>query len=142
MTWSRFATEAPALAEAVHRRFVANRHHVLGTIRPDGAPRLSGTEVDVGDGGIRVGMMDGARKRVDIAVDDRVEIHSAPTDADLVEPDVKVGGRLEHLGPVAEIGGDWFGLVLTHVSAVHVEGEELVFDMWHHERGPTQRRRS
>lgn len=140
-SWSRLLAEAPALADTVRTRFAANRHHILGTVRTNGAPRLSGTEVDVTSDGIRIGMMDDAHKRVDIARDARVEIHSAPTDADLVEADVKVGGRLEHLGPVAEVGGDWFGLALTHVSAVRVDGDELVFDTWHHDTGARQRRR-
>ncbi len=140
-SWSRLLAEAPELAETVRARFAANRHHVLGTVRTNGAPRLSGTEVDLTDGGIRLGMMDDAHKRVDIARDARVEIHSAPLDADLAEADVKVGGHLEHLGAVAEIGGDWFGLVLTHASAVRVDGDELVFDTWDHERGARQRRR-
>ena len=41
--WSRFEAEAPELAAAVQARFAAHIHHIIGTLRPDGSPRLSGT---------------------------------------------------------------------------------------------------
>ncbi|HZD38745.1 MAG TPA: pyridoxamine 5'-phosphate oxidase family protein, partial [Actinomycetes bacterium] len=45
-TWEQFTSEAPELAAAVRARFEATKHHVLATVRRDGSPRVSGTEVD------------------------------------------------------------------------------------------------
>ncbi len=44
-TWAHLAREAPDLAARVRASFDANLHHVLGTVRASGSPRLSGTEV-------------------------------------------------------------------------------------------------
>lgn len=52
----------------------------MATIRADGAPRISGTEVDFAeDGEIYLGMMRGARRAADLRRDPRVAIH-CPTD--------------------------------------------------------------
>ena len=45
-TWEDFEQEAPEPAALVRARFEAEKHHVLATLRKDGSPRVSGTEVD------------------------------------------------------------------------------------------------
>ena len=49
VTWKQFSDEVPALADAVQARFKAHKHHVLATLRKDGSPRVSGTEVEILD---------------------------------------------------------------------------------------------
>ena len=44
-TWGTFAADAPELAAAVEARLTGNKHHVLASLRRDGTPRVSGTEV-------------------------------------------------------------------------------------------------
>lgn len=61
-SWGGFVEAAPDLAGRIRARFAANLHHVMGTVRPEGAPRLSGTEVRIGDDQVTVGMMPGSRK--------------------------------------------------------------------------------
>ena len=51
-TWEQFRTEAPDLADAIAARWAAHKHHVLATLRRDGSPRVSGTEVEIVDGRI------------------------------------------------------------------------------------------
>ncbi len=74
-SWADIATADPDLAARVRHRFESNLHHVLGTVRPDGSPRLSGSEVSFDDD-VRIGMMPGSRKLADVLRDPRVEIHS------------------------------------------------------------------
>lgn len=140
-TWGRFSADAPDLAHAARARFAANLHHVLGTIRRDGAPRLSGTEVAIDDARLSVGMMPGSRKLEDVRRDPRVEIHSAPLEEDLSGGDVKVAGRLEEVldepGP-----GVTFTLLLELVSLARVGGNELVITIWRPGRGIEEVRRS
>jgi len=50
VSWTRFEQEAPDLAAAVQRRLTATLHSILGTLRADGAPRLTGLEVHFDDG--------------------------------------------------------------------------------------------
>lgn len=135
--WEAFGADAPELAGRVRARFASNRHHVIGTLRPDGAPRLSGTEVDIGPAGVRLGMMAGSHKLADVRRDPRVEIHSAPLEEDLAEGDAKFSGRLDEVerDEPGHVGAGWFELVLDRVSLVRVEGDQLAFTTWQPDRG-------
>ncbi|MDX1659279.1 MAG: hypothetical protein R3343_10705 [Nitriliruptorales bacterium] len=144
VSWRDFAAAAPELAAAVRRRFEANLHHVLGTIRPDGAPRLSGTEVTIGEDELTVGMMPDSHKLADVRRDPRVEVHSAPLEEDLATGDAKLSGRLVPIDPPgtsAAPPGSYFRLSIERVSLVTVRGNELVFTIWNTEEGLREVRR-
>jgi len=89
-SWEDVRAEAPELAEAVQARFAAHRHAVLGTLRRDGGPRLSGTETTFKDGELWLGSMDPARKVDDLRRDPRLALHSATADPELVGGDAKI----------------------------------------------------
>ena len=91
-TWTEFSTEAPELAAAIAARFTANKHHVLATLRRDGSPRVSGTEVEFADGVLRLGSMPGARKARDLQRDPRYALHANPSDETMAGGDAKVSG--------------------------------------------------
>src|SRR4051794_21281202 len=46
-SWQEFTELEPELAARVLDRFEANRHKTMATIRADGSPRISGTEVPI-----------------------------------------------------------------------------------------------
>lgn len=140
--WAAFETGAPDLAARVRERFAANLHHVIGTVRANGSPRLSGTEVRIEDGDVTVGMMPRSRKLADVRRDPRVEIHSAPLEEDLAGGDAKLAGALvEFPAPEGGVPGSYFRLDLELVSLVQVDGDELVFTTWRPGRGVTTTRR-
>jgi hypothetical protein len=141
-SWQEFATDAPELAEAVRARFGAHIHHIIGTLRRDGSPRLSGTEVQIEGGQLRVGMMPAAHKLADVLRDPRVEIHSAPLEADLAGGDAKVAGRLRAAGEPPGQPGSMFELDIELVSIVRVDGDELEFTTWRPGRGVRTMRRT
>jgi hypothetical protein len=87
-TWEDFLAEAPQLAAAVRRGFEAAKHHVLATLRRDGSPRVSGTEVDFRGPDLVLGSMGGARKAADLRRDGRFALHAHPGD-DMDQGDVK-----------------------------------------------------
>jgi hypothetical protein len=144
--WSRFAEGAPDLAETVAARFAAHPHHVLGTVRPSGAPRLSGINVMIDDGELWIGSMPEARKAADLRRDDRCALHSAPLDETLATPDVRVDARADVLDREAAQywmeahaprsdrddapEGDVFFLRINAVSVTTVEGEILRITLW------------
>src|SRR5687767_4858714 len=78
--WVTFTAEAPALAAAVEARLRATKHRVLATLRADGSPRVSGTEVDFWDGDLVLGSMFGAVKARDLLRDGRFAVHANPGD--------------------------------------------------------------
>jgi hypothetical protein len=142
-SWAAFATQAPTLAAAVRARFAANLHHVLGTVRPDGSPRLSGTEVRIDDHRVTIGMMPASRKLADVQRDPRIELHSAPLEHDLAEGDAKLTGRLVPVPPpeADHPDGHFFEVALELVSLVRVADDELVVTTWRPGRGLRETRR-
>ena len=103
VSWDGFAGEAPELARVVKARFDAHRHKLLATIRRDGSPRISGTEVTFRDGEAWLGMMPNSRKALDLRRDPRLAMHSGSLDIDLVEGDAKISGRAEEITDVQEL---------------------------------------
>jgi hypothetical protein len=92
-TWEQFSSEAPDLASAVRARFEAAKHHVLATLRRDGSPRVSGTEVDFRGPDLTIGSMWQAVKAKDLQRDGRFALHANPGDGSMEGGDVKVCGR-------------------------------------------------
>lgn len=147
-TWAELAAAAPELAGRVQARFAASRHNLLATLRRDGAPRISGVEVQHSGGQLWVGMMGGSRKADDLLRDPRLALHSVPVDLELREGDAKVSGRATEVVDEAEIAA-WLGdlgsqppgpfhlfrVDVEEVSIVRVDGDHLVIDAWRPERG-------
>lgn len=136
VTWEAFAKAAPDLAARVRRLFEAHRHHTMATLRLDGSPRLSGTEVAFGEGGLEVGMMLGARRADDLRRDPRVALHSHCVDPPGNDPsgwpgEAKVSGRATEVAPPS---GDHhrFVLALSEVVLTGIgEGaDHLVIWTW------------
>ncbi|WP_158882935.1 pyridoxamine 5'-phosphate oxidase family protein [Amycolatopsis anabasis] len=93
-TWQQFEGEQPVLAAKVRARLGAYKHHVLGTIRRDGRPRLSGTEVDFFGPDLVLGAMSGGMKSRDLRRDGRYSLHTNPgTETEMMEKgDAKLSG--------------------------------------------------
>jgi hypothetical protein len=136
-TWAEFRTAAPALAAAVEARFVGRRHHVMATVRADGSPRLSGTEVDWSGGGPRLGMMPGTVRAADLRRDPRVAVHSQGVDPpegnDAGWPgEAKLAGRAVWVDHGGEVPADVVDVDVTEV-VLTVLGEppdHLVVEWW------------
>jgi hypothetical protein len=143
-TWADFGAEAPDLALAVHARLTATLHSILGTLRADGAPRLTGLEVHFGEGELWLAMMPDSRKADDLRRDPRFALHSAP-DVAMTDGDAKVGGRAVAVADDATIarfaerlpvelpssGMALFRAELTDASLARVEDDFMVIDVWH-----------
>ncbi|MDA3644646.1 pyridoxamine 5'-phosphate oxidase family protein [Saccharopolyspora indica] len=144
-TWQEFAERTPELAARVRARLEAFQHHVLATLRRDGAPRVSGTEVAWRGPDLVFGSMPGSRKAVDLQRDGRFALHAnpgAPEDM-MGGVDVKLAGRAvevtgdEHRAWVEEVGppspdSHLFRLDLTEVTTTGVAEDQthLVITRW------------
>ena len=53
--WKDFAQAEPDLAARVQALFEVRKHATLATLRADGAPRISGTEVSFADNDLTIG---------------------------------------------------------------------------------------
>jgi hypothetical protein len=112
-TWQQFAADAPHLAEPVRTRFEAAPNHVLASLRRDGSPRVSGTEVLWNGPDLLIGSMPGAVKAQDLRRDPRFALHAHPAGEDLGGGDAKLAGR------AVELRGE------QHRAAVEQLSEEL-----------------
>ncbi|MGA4879379.1 pyridoxamine 5'-phosphate oxidase family protein [Streptomyces lydicamycinicus] len=145
--WSGVEAVVPELARRVRERFGAHRHHVLATVRKDGAPRLTGLEADFRHGELWLGMMTGSRKVADLRRDPRFSLHANPgPGADLAGGDVRVSGRAVEVtdpGQVARYAAavrppepfHLFRAELTEVVRTSTEPPYLVVETWAPGRG-------
>lgn len=132
--WQEFTETAPELAKQVRARFEAAESHVLATIRRDGSPRVSGTEVEFTGRHIMLGSMLDARKARDLRRDGRFAIHACPGSTG----DVKLAGVAAEVTDPVEIEavqGDappchLFCLDLAEVVMTKVENTTLVITLW------------
>jgi hypothetical protein len=146
MSWTAVPPEIATTAMAA---FDQCKHKVLATLRADGSPRVSGSEVEHhSDGELYLGSMPDALKARDLQRDPRFALHSAPVDVDLKDvPDVKIAGTAVEITTPEELAayrsgkqippGDFhlFRLEVTEVVCTRVEGDQLVVESWHPERG-------
>jgi hypothetical protein len=146
--WSRFEAAAPDLAAEVRRRLEAHTHLTMATIRRDGGPRISGTEIRWRDGELWIGSMGGALKARDLQRDPRFALHSGSDDPPHFRGDAKIAGVAEEVTDpqlVAEVNGaaaaagptHLFRLDVREASTVTVNDAEtaLVIRVWTPEAG-------
>jgi len=141
-SWAEIGNEVPAFAASVQATFERNKHMTLATLRCDGSPRISGTELQFADGEVRVGMMARSRKALDVLRDPRVAIHSPSVDP----PDNpsewagegKISGRaIELANDDPEDDSHSFRIDIDEVVFTHINGagDRLVVESWHPGRG-------
>ena len=148
-TWQQFENEDPGLAAAVKARFLAAKHHVLATVRSDGSPRVSGTEVTFRGADLLLGSMIGSVKAKDLRRNGRFALHSNPGDGSMEGGDAKVSGRAVEVTDPAEFaeaaageGVDFpfhlFRLDLHEavLTTVDKDADLLVMRMWRPGRPP------
>ncbi|KNB53222.1 pyridoxamine 5'-phosphate oxidase family protein [Streptomyces caatingaensis] len=136
-TWEQFESEAADLASTVKARFEKAATHVLATLRKDGSPRVSGSEVAFLGPDLSFGSMPDAVKALDLRRDGRCAIHAHPDG----EGDAKVSGTAVEVtdpeekkryttGTEPPGGFHAFRLDLREVVLTVVEGGELVVRLW------------
>jgi hypothetical protein len=153
-SWKQIEAEAPELAARARALFEANKHKALATLRRDGSPRISGSEIIFADGEMWFGSMWQAVKALDLQRDPRFAIHSASDGADF-QGDAKVAGTVEEVTSdevkQAVVGGNappgplhLFRADITELVVISLGGDppdHMVLESWHAGRGVTTRKR-
>jgi hypothetical protein len=135
-TWAQFESEASQFAGMVRARFEAAETHILATLRKDGSPRVSGSEVEFKGPDLSFGSMPNAVKVLDLQRDGRCAIHAHPNK----DGDAKVAGiaieviaqarNADITGSEPPAGSHAFRLELHEAVITAVEGDELVVRFW------------
>jgi hypothetical protein len=145
-SWSEISEEAPDLAARARGFLDAFTHKTLATLRRDGSPRISGTEVNFRDGELFIGSMWGAVKALDLQRDPRFALHSGSQDPPEWPGDAKLAGRMEEITDperVLEVNGSAVGpshLFRADIHELVVVGlndarDRVVIESWHAGRG-------
>jgi hypothetical protein len=153
-SWSDIEAEAPDLAARARVLFDAHTHKTLATLRLDGSPRISGSEIIFADGELWFGSMHESLKALDLLRDPRFALHSGSDDPPEWEADAKVAGVAEEVtdpdvkaavvegeeptGPFHLFRADIAELVITGLGE---PADHLVIDSWHAGRGVSRRER-
>lgn len=146
-SWSDVLTAAPQLASRVQARFDAHGLGLLGTLRRDGSPRISGIEPLFANGELWFGMMPESRKAADLLRDPRFTLHNATVDKQVAEGDAKISGRAllvddpetfaRYHGTSTDSGDalppgpfPLFRADVSEISMVQPAGDHLDIDWW------------
>jgi len=148
-SWDEVSEAAPELSAAVQRVFDAHIHKVLATLRRDGSPRVSGTEVSFRDGEVWLGSMPDALKARDLQRDPRLALHCTPSDAEMTGGDAKIAGRAVEITEAGELeamrtdeqpAGPYqlFRVDVDEIVFITLGGDppdHIVIESWHEGRG-------
>ncbi|GES00324.1 pyridoxamine 5'-phosphate oxidase [Acrocarpospora corrugata] len=154
-TWQEFEQEVPEFAARVLAAMTAGKHKTMATLRKDGSPRISGTELEFKDHEVWLGSMPGAMKALDLKRDPRVAVHGPSIDPDPGDPnawpgEAKLSGlAVEITDPevFAKYGGPpggfhLFRIDIKEAAFTHVEDPFLVIESWAEGRGLRETRRT
>jgi hypothetical protein len=142
--WKDVVAADAGLATHVRRCFAIRKHATLATLRRDGSPRISGTEVEFDDDGeIYLGMMEGSLKARDLRRDPRLALHCPTEDAPEGDPASWLGDA-KLAGQGVEVDTEEhhrFRIDVEEVVVTTVAGDRLVIRSWHPGRGVETRER-
>lgn len=150
--WAEVEKSHPEFAARVRRGFDTGTNKTVATVRRDGAPRISASELEFGDQEVTLGMMSGSMKLLDVRRDPRVAVHSPTTQPPADDPggwpgDAKLAGGVVEIPTPADSpdpDATFFKLDLTEVVLTYVgtPADHLVIESWHPERGWQRRTRA
>src|SRR5918992_2351260 len=153
-SWSEIENEVPELVARARGFLDAHGHKTLATLRRDGSPRISGTEVVFADGELWLGSMWQSVKALDLRRDPRFALHSGSADPPDWTGDAKLAGRVEEMTDperkAAIIGDDTppgpshlFRADINELVVVRLgePADHLVIESWHAGRGVTRQER-
>jgi len=139
-SWAEFEEAEPEFASRVRALMASRKHLTMATLRIDGSPRISGTEVEFSDGQVWIGSMPGAVKARDLRRDPRVAIHGPTEDPPAGNPAAWNGeAKVAGIASEVESGSDAhrFRIDITEAVITHLNeaGNRLVVESWNPARG-------
>lgn len=135
-SWAEFEAAEPEFAGRVRALMSTRKHVTMATMRKDGSPRISGTEVGFTDGQLQIGSMPGAVKALDLRRDPRVAIHGPTEDPPEGNPS-GWKGEAKIAGTATEVAADRFQIDVQEavITRLNEAGNRLVVESWNPARG-------
>ena len=145
-SWAEFEATEPRFAEKVRKLLSSRKHLTMATLRKDGSPRISGTEIQFAGKHLQIGSMTGAVKAMDLRRDARIAIHGPthdPAKSGTWRGEAKIAGRAVEV----RVKGDDAHTFRIDIDEVVVTGlnaqrSALVIESWSPARGRRVRERA
>ena len=135
-SWAEFEAAETAFASRVRKLMRSRKHLTIATLRRDGSPRISGTEVQFNGEHLQIGSMPRAVKAMDLLRDPRVAIHGPthdPAKSGRWRGEAKIAGRAVEVEPSGD--GHSFRIDIHEVVITRLGGKGLVIESWTPARG-------
>jgi len=133
MIWRELDAAAPEIARPGIERLAAMRVAMLGTVRPDGSPRISPIEPYISQGHLLLGVMPRSAKAHDLRRDPRYVLHSAISGPDSGEGELALSGRAEDAPEQVRAGcaeAWWTGRPAEEAWVLTLGIEDATFISW------------
>src|SRR2546421_11663680 len=144
-SWSEFEAAEPDFAARVRKLMRSRKHLTMATLRRDGSPRISGTEVQFSGEHLQIGSMPRAVKAMDLLRDPRVAIHGPthdPAKGGAWRGEAKVAGRAVEVASDGEGNSFRIDIEEAVVTPLNTPGNRLGIGSRRRTRGPPQRERN
>jgi hypothetical protein len=144
-SWAEFEAEQPDFAAEVRSCLQVQKHATLATLRADGSPRISGTEMQFEGEHLTIGSMLDAVKAKDLRRDPRFSLHSPTVEPPADDPsgwpgEAKVSGTVTETS-AANADSHAFQLDLQEIVHTRLREGKLEIRSWHPGRGLEVRQR-
>jgi Pyridoxamine 5'-phosphate oxidase len=133
MIWRDLEKAAPDIARLGRERLEGARVALLGTLRKDGSPRISPVEPFLCRDHLLFGSMSWSLKTRDLRRDPRCVLHSAVSDPDAGEGELKLFGRAEEVADELREGcseGWWIGRPREQAAVFSLAIDQATFISW------------
>ena len=139
-SWAEFETAEPEFAARVRKLMTSHKHLTMATLRRDGSPRISGTEVEFTEGQLRIGSMPRAVKAMDLHRDPRVAIHGPTIDPPANKPvgwkgEAKIAGTAREVESGEDAHRFLIDVTEVVITRLNEAGNRLVVESWNPGRG-------
>ncbi|HYT14156.1 MAG TPA: pyridoxamine 5'-phosphate oxidase family protein, partial [Candidatus Nitrosopolaris sp.] len=139
-SWAEFEAAEPEFASRVRNLVTSRKHLTMATLRSDGSPRISGTEVEFADGELRIGSMPRAVKAMDLRRDPRVAIHGPTNDPPPNKPagwkgEAKIAGKAREVDSGSDAHRFLIDVHEVVITRLNEAGDRLVVESWNPRRG-------
>jgi hypothetical protein len=139
-TWAEFEAAEPEFASRMRALMASRKHLTMATLRRDGSPRISGTEVELAGGQLQIGSMRNAVKALDLRRDPRVAIHGPTEDPPAGEPagwngEAKVAGMAIEVESGSVAHRFLIDIREAVITRLNEGGNRLVIESWKPGRG-------
>ncbi len=137
-SWVEFEAAQPEFASRVRKLMRSRKHLTMATLRRDGSPRISGTEVQFAGDQLQIGSMSRAMKAMDLLRDARVAIHGPthdPAKSGTWRGEAKVSGRAVDIPADGDAHAFRIDIDEVVVTRLNDARDRLVIESWKPGRG-------